>query len=249
MGFFGTRTATTSKSPMSVPMDSGLRLRSDRSSRDCFDTLVDLQGGYRERLYEHMPYVVKCGHRWLAGGQPPKVVVAATDSRADFLMVALWPREHGAEVGLFPLGAGVSRLQMPMGDHWLDRDGSMTKAGVIPAGSIAIAQPVIPRDYESKTLRMAGYPQTPSNVARLRDMNARQFLLKANQFLGTRDERLAQQFVSEHANSEDLTQIVTDLAACMPQALPYMQDLPWWLRALMLEPMQLAGPFWAGMER
>jgi hypothetical protein len=78
------------------------------------------------------------------------------------------------------------------------------------------------------------------------------FLLKANQFISSQDARLASRFVDDHQlrpdNAERLLQdILDDLAAWNPQVIPYIQELPYRNRAILLhrdENGKLESPFW-----
>jgi hypothetical protein len=48
------------------------------------------------------------------------------DGRGEFLLIAMWEREGGTEIGMFPLGAGDERLTLPMIGHWKGQDRSLT---------------------------------------------------------------------------------------------------------------------------
>ena len=237
MGIF--RTRREQQAPAARPgatLGSGRRLRSSADLGSCLATLHAVVEGYRPRKYEHLPLWVDSGFTWLGSGLEPSTVISGQDGNEDFLLVALWPVDGGTEAGMFPLGSGDQRLNLPIIGHWKMRDPSLTSVGQFPASSIALRAPRIPTRYLETTLTLGGAPATPANVAALLDMTVQQMLVKSHQFISSQDQRQAQAFVAAHRDTNDLQGILDDLGAWNPGVLPYIQDLPLRIRGLMLSP-------------
>lgn len=255
MGLFSRRPAgqSTPQRQKPVVMGSGRKLRSDLGVQDCADLLVRLLAGYSEPRYEHLPPAVPAGHIWLGSGPEPAVALCCNDDRGEFLLVVLWGSEGGTEIGMFPLGAGDDRLTLPMIGHWKGQDRSLSSTGSFPHGSIALQPPVLPPDFLEGTLSGAGFPVDRSTMAAARSRIVQMFLIKAQEFIGSQDQRLAARFVEEHRltpmNAEALPQLIlNDLGAWNPGVLPYIQELPYRVRAILLERDPAGRPGWSPYE-
>ena len=103
-------------------------------------------------------------------------------------------------------------------------------------------------------LQISGYPSTSHNVDVLTSMLTRQLALKAYQFISNSNEAAGRQFVERHqyhpgAGLSVARQILVDLANWNPQMLPYFQDTPMRVRAVMLEALGADGTFWGDLHR
>jgi hypothetical protein len=246
----GTRTGPSSGMLPSgaARIGPGRRMRTELDPDGCEELLEEILSTYRERRYVHLPHHVDCGHEWLGEGPPPDRAVCFTDGQDKWLLLTVRRQGSGSELGLFRLG-GDERETPPVIGHWKMRDQSLLSIGSIPAGSVAITAPRIPADLAEDLVRSAGYPLTAANVAAAATMLEQQFLLKAHQFINSQEPGYADEFVARH-RSTGLQEIVRDLAAWNTIVLPYVQDLPWRIRALMLEPATMGqSPFWRDMDQ
>lgn len=235
------------------PLGTGRRLRSGLDIEACLGIVEDVLRGYGPPRYAHLPLLVDTGSRWLGTGAEPARVMSCEDSRQEFLAIAFW-RDHGGTIsGIFPLGGGDERLSLPIIGHWKMRDGSLTSIGRFDAGQLALRPPVLPNGYFSDILDLAGFPATAENMDILRRQVASMFLIKAQQFIASKDARAAELFATEHrwsaAEGESMPQVILDdLGNWNPGFLPYMQDLPYRVRAILLEDLSDSG-FWGRLRR
>lgn len=249
MGIFSKRKGSEQSSSQPVgQLGAGRRLRSERSIAESLETLSEVIASYRPQKYEHLPHFVDCGYVWQAEPPAPQRAICCNDENQDFVLVTLWPIDGGSQAGLFELG-GTGSSSTIIG-HWKARDRSLTSIGTVPGGSVALRAPEIPGDFAEHILRTAGYPPTPRNLTATEEMIAQQFLVKAHQFISSQSRPDADRFVAAHRPAGELRTILNDLAAWNPGVLPYIQDLPMRVRAIMLEPdMHSSSDFWAGLER
>ena len=224
------------------PMGSGRRLRTALDAQGCVTLIDQLSRSYREPPYPKMPSFIYPGWRWLDSSVPqPQFAACCTDENDDFMLFTFWPGDGGTEMGLFPLGSSDERLQaLPIIGNWKMRDPSLSSTGTWPARLLVLQAPHLADDYFPEILATAGFPATPVNLAALTCMIHRMFLIKAGQALGSVDERAAGGFVDSHlwfdgAGPEYPQQLLHDLAAAAPEVLPYIQDLPWRVRAILLQ--------------
>lgn len=258
MKFFKRRVMPSETSHMRVlSLGSGRRLRSGLTLTDCTANLEAILLSYRPPSYAHIPPYVFPGWRWNGSQQlSPETVISFEDSNNDFLLASFWPDRSGTEFGLFPLGSGDERLSaLPIIGHWKQRDSSLTSIGVVPGGQIALAPPRVPDGFFDEILRTAGFPSTPRNIEKIRTKIGEMFLAKAHQFIASDDPGSADRFIQSHRDAgsplrEFCQSILDDLAACNPNLLPYMQDLPMRCRAIVLEALDYpVSSMWDEYER
>jgi len=242
MGFFKrSKVESSSQLASTPPMGSGRRLRSSQSIEACLGTIEALVDSYRPRQYPHLPPYDVTGFLWIGDGPEPDAVVNFADVSGDFILAAFWSGTSDTEFGLFPLGAGDERLAtMSVIGNWKMLDRSLSSIGQVPHGQILLERPDVPDDLIQHGLRLAGYPVTPRNVQLFGDKVAELALLKAMQFIASVDQGAAERFADTHPRGDaDLTTylqgVLDDLAAWNPGLLPYIQDIPTRVRALMLE--------------
>lgn len=250
MGLFDKlRQQRSARASAALPVP-GSHLRTEASASRCVSALDEVLSTYRPRRYQHLPHVVDCGYGWRAPSREPHRVVCFTDHENDFVMVAFWDTATGSQAAVFPVHSNSHQGPTSVIAHWRTRDPTLATIGVIPAGSIALQEPTIPGNYIAGTLQAAGYPTTATNMADMHDMMLRQHLIKAHQFISSEDPVVADAFVERHKRRADLQALVQGLGEWNAAVLPYIQDLPWRIRAIMLEPENLQrSDFWASLER
>jgi hypothetical protein len=203
---------------------------------------------YRSPKYKNLPAYVYPGWSWNAHDEaPPATVVSFKDSNDDFLLAAFWPADGATEFGLFPLGSGDDRLEdMPMADDWEAKDTSLSSIGVVPGGKITLCPPLLAERYLDDLLTTAGLPATPANVHAVGLKVGELFLIKAFQFISSQDQRASDRFGEGHRFRGGpllpfCQSVLDDLAAYDFSFLPYVQELPMRVRALLLEDDNVRG--------
>lgn len=258
MGLFSPRRTREPAAAGSPPMGSGRKLRTALSLPDALGNLEALLGTYRTPKYRAMPAFHRAGYRWLASDvTEPDAVVSFSDNRDEFMLATFWAGDGATEWGLFPLGGGDDRLvELPLIGNWKMRDRTLSSAGTLPAGMIVLAPPVITEGYLDELLHAGGAAATPRNRAELGLQLAQMLLIKAQEFISSKDPAAASRFVDRHRlagqSPERLMQgILDDLAAAYFGTLPYIQDLPDRFAALLLEPGPDGdpAPIWSRLER
>jgi hypothetical protein len=248
MGLFSNRDAPTPR--QRAAMGSGRKLRSSLTAAAFHAAVEALMAGYHPPKRPGMPAAVPAGHHWQALTRAPSVALCGDDNAGDFLLVAVWDNGNSVEAGVFPLGTGDERLRLPFIGHLKQRDPSLTSIGVIPAGSITLQAPRVPPHLPHDILRAAGLAASPRNIELICQQIASMFLIKAHQFMASEDRRAADAFVANNRPSpglatQSLQRILDNLGAWNPQVLPYLQDLPYRVRSILLERDQDGQFSWA----
>ncbi|MGQ0631640.1 MAG: hypothetical protein ACT4P1_11390 [Sporichthyaceae bacterium] len=252
MGLFSRSRVATNNASV-PPMGSGRRLRSNLQIEDALQAIEKVIDGYRSRQYPHLPHLVPTGHDWLLRDEAaPAAVYSGGDYNRDFLLFTLWRAPHGCEIGVFPLGVGDDRLQIPFIGHLKQVDSSLSSIGLVPRGSVSLRPPPVPDDFVIQLLAIARYPVTQENCAIIAQQFYMQTRLKAHQFIsGKAGDSVGQRYLDRWATAEfDATMtepvraVLRDLASWDPGILPYIQDIPLRMRAIMLEAQDHKGTFW-----
>ncbi len=238
-------------------LGSGRRLHSSNDLAGCLEVLEGVLRSYRPPPYVSMRSLTPAGWAWAGppGDPPPSAVYTCTDEAEDVVYAAFWPEAAGTTIALIPLGSGDDRLStMPLIGHWKQRDASLSSTGTVPPGVITPRPPSIPPEYIDELLSAAGFPATPSNRDAAEEKVCEMLSAKAYQFLESTAPGEAERFVDAHrwspGASDILPQrIVDDLAARVPAVLPYIQDLPLRIRALLLEAVTAPTSFWSTLDR
>ncbi len=223
-------------------LGSGRALQSELPLNDCLRILKVLVFDNKPPEFKHFPAYVYPGWVWNKPHDeaPTKVVSFYYDG--DFLLAAFWPGTTGTKFSLIPLGDGLERLSlMPIIGHWKQKDRSLTSVGHSPSGAMSLTVPPISDKLFSETLDMAGFPPTPSNIQILGLQFGEMFLVKSYEYISSESSQLADHFTQAHDYNGgpvvvDCQTILNDLAAWNPQVVPYIQDLPMRIRAILLEP-------------
>jgi hypothetical protein len=232
-----------------VPLASGLRLSSSLVLGALRRVLHDAVGAYRRPPYEHTPLIYPPGYLWLSGDTHPSEVLAFDDVDKSVVTAALWAREVGTEIGLFPLGSGDERLPgLAVVREMKQLDPSLTLVGTYPPKTIALIAPRITEQFLSNLVAMAGYPARPRNLEIADAKLAGMFRIKAWEFINSRDPRTAKRFVADHENAS-AQRVLDDLAMWNPGVIPYIQELPHRVQGIVLEGEAAStGHFWEDME-
>ena len=238
MGLFSKRDAPPT--PRRAAMGSGRRLRSSLTASAFHQTVEGLMADYHPPKRPGMPAAVPAGHHWQALTRAPSSTLCGEDGAGDFLLVTVWDNGRSVEAGVFPLGTGDERLRLPFIGHLKQRDPSLTSIGVIAAGSITLQAPRVPSQLPQDVLHAAGLAASPRNIELICQQIASMFLIKAHQFIGAEDPHAADAFVASNRPSpglatQSLQRILDNLGAWNPQVLPYIQDLPYRVRSILLE--------------
>lgn len=238
-------------------MGSGLHLQTNLDADGCMSTLDSLLRSYRTPKYKHLPSYFRAGWVWnQPDDRPPDTVVSFTDASDEFILATFWSSNQGSELGLFPLGSGDDRLAaMPIVEDWNARDKSLSSVGVVPAGSITLRAPRIDEAFFAEMAESAGLPAQQPIVEAVGLKVGEMFLIKAYEFLSSQDQRAYEHFRQTHhfdggPLDEFCQATLDDLTAYEPGLLPYIQDLPMRVRAIMLEQTGTDGSsFWTDLAR
>ncbi|MGW5070783.1 hypothetical protein ACWEQJ_32680, partial [Streptomyces cyaneofuscatus] len=202
---------------------------------------------------------VPAGHTWHGPAEEaPAVVYASQDQAGDFLLLTFGRTGGGTLLGVFPLGSGHERLQMPLIGNLKMRDGSLSSVGTFPERSVALTAPAVPRTLVEDTLTTAGYPHTPENLAVLADQLFTMTVTSGFQFINHLESEAAgrrwsadwRQRAEECTTLvEPIQMVVDDLAAWNTDTLPFIQDIPLRPQSILLEAVGNQGSIWETLER
>ena len=136
-------------------------------------------------------------------------------------------------------------MTLPLIGHWSQRDGSLTSIGQVEAG-LAISAPPVPDHYVEELVERLGLPVDQENwtkaAAELRQM----FVLKAVTFVQQESQSVANQFIDDHKEVplgvDGLRLILGSLSRWKTGVIPYIQDIPPRVRALIIEAGSLSDP-------
>lgn len=238
-------------------MGSGRRLRSALPPQQCAQLLQEIFEGYKPRKYPQLPRLVPTGIQWTAQEGTPSLALSGADQADDFLLFTFAVVPGGTQAGLFPLGSGDARLTLPVVGHWKMRDNSLSSTGTWPAGTVRLTPPPVTEQLVDSTLTAAGYPVTPANRQRLAAMMFDMFLVKCFEFIRSQSgEGVANRFIDTQRRNADWNSPAAPLRAALQAlaewnsgVLPYIQDLPYRVHALLLEGAEAGDGIWKDMDR
>ena len=264
MGLFSRRTPAET-APVTVPapshpgsltLSSGRRLSANMSGPDMMSVIAEVMDAQRPRSYPTLPHLVQAGSSWL--GDPsaqPNAVACGIEVPGDGspIFISFRSTTSGCEVGLFPLGAGDERLNLPLVGLIKQRVPSLSSVGLFPAGTLAITRPTIRPDTLETTLTAAGRQYNASNEALIAEVFINMVKTKVLQFIEALSgphaaSELARSWTSSAGEDSSIAgaQKVLDAGAVQcPAMIPYIQDLPLRVRAVMLTSVNESGSFWA----
>lgn len=241
MAFFRKRTADNAEPQARPRFGPGRKLASDQDVRTCFGTIGGVLDVNAPTRYQHMPTLYEAAVTWY-GGQPlPNGAWTCTYAGDEVFVFVVWAQTSGTEIGLFPLGGSEESLNTPLIGQWKQADQSLRSIGRIESGQLTLLTPEVGVDYFEDILRLAGKPVTPGNVATIAEQVNQMFAAKAYEYISGvgRDERAATRFVDNHRWNGDIglpQKVLADLGEWNYQVVPYIQDLPWRVRGILLEP-------------
>jgi hypothetical protein len=261
MGLFNRRGKSTQHghAAPSAVLGSGRKLTSSLPLGEAVQCVEELMGSYRNRQYPTLPHLVPAGHTWHgAAEEEPAAVYAGKDQAGDFLLLTFSRSGQSTLLGVFPLGSGPERLNMPLIGNLKMRDRSLSSLGTFPGGSIALTAPTVPHPLIEDTLTAAGYPHTAKNRAMLADQLFLMAVTKGYQFISNMESEAAgrrqsaawrQRAIGRAAPLEPIQMVLDDLAAWNVSSLPYIQDIPLRVQSVLLEAVDHQGSFWETLDR
>jgi hypothetical protein len=231
-------------------MSEGRNLYSSLGLAECLATIQGTLDAVSPSPYRQMPSLMPANASWSGPEPAPSTYRYASYQPDDVFIFAFWPEGSGTTVGLYPLGAGAA-LQTPFIGQWKQRDGSLTSRGQFPGGTVGLGAPKLPAGYFEDLLQQGGAEVEAHNLDRAMAQVTMMFCLKASQFIGGQaGQRAADHFIDTHRwDGEPSTpqRTLDDLGAFSKGVLPYIADLPWRIRGLLLERDQegrVSGTLW-----
>lgn len=220
-------------------LSAGRRMRSSRSPEQCAALLLKVFDGYRPRKYPELPPLVPAGVRWHAEQAVPTISLSGKDEADHWLLITLAPVQGATEIGIFAL----EEQPLSVVGHWKGRDQSLTSTGRWPARTVELAPPPVSDEIVASTLTANGFPATSRNLRAMGGHLFNQFLAKAYTFVNGQDgEEAAKRFIAAQRRRADYSSLAGPLRSTMQalgewnnQVLPYIQDLPLRVRALLLD--------------
>jgi len=249
MGLFSRKPEAPQPTAGYSRLGSGRRLSSSRSVPDCLEVLTAVVSSYRPER-QGMPPLRPATCVWrVPNGSEPTAAVSCEDDRQDFLLASFTKAPGGTEIGLFPLGSGDQRLVLPIVGHWKQHDSSLSSIGTYPALTALLGVPTAPEDLAQSTLSMAGLPLTWENINEANEKIFEMILIKSWEFIESQESSTvatrhleAVKRTAERLPPPAAIQSALDaLAAWNSGVIPYIQDLPWRCRAILLEAAEVGG--------
>jgi hypothetical protein len=216
-------------------------------------TLQDVLNQAAPTPYKHMPALTPARATWSGSAGSGASSYACAFPPDDQFVVMIWSEASGSTAGLFPLGGAETSLQTPLVDLWKRADPTLTSRGRFDDGVVELRTPQVDAEYFLETLRLAGKAPSDRNLCLLRDKTRELLVIKSFQFIqaGHLGFGAAKEFALQHQSSEtvaDVQSVLDDLATISPGAVPYLQDLPWRIRALLLREPPGRDTFFDGLE-
>lgn len=220
----------------SAKLGLGRRIRSSKTLEDVHIDLLQVLESYGPRQYAELPRLVPSGWAWSGSAtQKPTVVVSGTMQDGYPGFVSLRRTTEGTEAGIYDL---AGEMTLPLVGHWKQRDRSLASIGQVEAG-LAITAPPVPDDYIDELIERLGLPADHDNRDKASAELHKMFVLKGVTFIQKESETLADAFIADHGKAplgvDDLRLILEDLCRWDERVIPYVQDIPPRVRALILE--------------
>lgn len=219
---------------------------------------VDLEAAmatFRPRQYPELPRLVPAGWTWVGeDASRPDGVWCGGDGANAPIIVSLRGVHAETDVGLYPLGDGDERLSAPGLTALAGFLRGSAARRVAPAGTIALGPPPIPADLLEEMLRAARRPPTAANVDAVGRMFVTQVKLKASQFVqNSAGHDRAMAYLDRWAllrgdHLEVARGVLADLCGWDATVIPYVQDIPLRMRAIMLHAVDRPGTFWVEVK-
>lgn len=234
-------------------MGSGLLVALPGTPSDAIAAVEAAMETFRPRQYPELPRLVPAGWRWVgADADRPAEVWVGADRDNTPVLVTVRPAERHTEVGFYPWGSADERLHSAGLNALLAKVPGAADAPsrVAPGGTIVLGPPPIPGDLLEGMLRAAGRAVTPSNVDVIGQMFVTQVKVKASQFIqNSASQASALAFLDRWAllrggHLDVARGVLAELCAWDATVIPYTQDIPLRMRAIMLQVIDTPGTFW-----
>lgn len=241
MALFRKRTSENAGALARPKFGAGRKLGSEQDLRACLATMEGVLDVHAPTKYQHMPTLYDAAAIWHGEKPLPNEARSCSYGADDVFVFMLWSQASGTEIGLFPLGGSEESLNTPYIGQRKQADPSLRSIGRFDSGRLTLLTPELGVAYFEEILRLAGKPTTPANVATIAEQVNQMFALKAYEYISGvgRDERAATRFVDTHCWDGDIDlpqKVLADLGEWNYQGVPYIQDLPWRVRGILLEP-------------
>jgi len=249
MGLFSSRSKRRDDSPATNPLGAGTaklglgrRLRSTKDLGSAIDDLRAILESYGPRQYPELPRLVASGWDWAGSpDQKPTAVFSGTMQDGYPGFVTLRDTPEGTEGGIYDL---AGEMTLPLVGHWKQRDGSLSSIGQVEAG-LVITSPPVPDDYVEELVKRLGLPLDNDNWTKAAAELQQMFVLKAVTFMQQESQSAVDKFIDDHKDLplgvEGLRLVLDDLARWKTGVIPYIQDIPPRVRALIVDEGSLNG--------
>jgi hypothetical protein len=232
-----TRASSSGTNPGVGKVGPGRRLRSSENLDSGRRILEDIIESYGTRQYPELSRVVLAGWEWYGPDDArPEVVLCGPMQDGHPGFIALRRVPEGTEAGIYDL---TGEMSLPIIGHWKMRDKSLTSIGEAAGGQLALTAPSVPDDYVEELVQRLGLPTNIENWTKAATELHQMFVLKAVTFMQQAPQSVADMFIDDHRNVplgiEGLRVILRDLARWNTGVIPYMQDVPPRVRALILQ--------------
>lgn len=232
-------------------MGPGYRFRTDQDIRSCVNTVATVLQTHVPTKYEHMPTLYPSVVRWHGERPSPTEASSCSFGEQHLVLFTFWSTT-GTEIGVFPLNARSGVVDDPVIRDWHKSDSTVSLIDEFGGGQVTLLPPQVDPLFLEDILRVAGRPITTKHVEAVAAQLTKMFLVKGYEYIAgiDHDEQRASRFVDDHLWNGDIMrpqQVLDDLAEWNYGVVPYLQSLPWTVRAILLEPGpdgQLTGDLW-----
>lgn len=252
MGLFSRSQPTPTSRGIPGRLGPGRRIRVEAQLEQVADALESIVETYKPRQYPELPRVVPAGWTWLGLDEDrPDLVNSAVNHIGDPLYITLKSIPRETECGIFdPLGRGDGRVLSSLVRDLERRMPSIRSAEPFPPGTLVMAPPPIANGIIDDILVTAGRSLTGNNRTAIADAFLTNVKLKAAQAIEVKSDRAeALKSLDEWARipGEPLAvaaAVLQYVADWDIRLVPYIQDFPLRVRAVMVRNSHTAGSFW-----
>lgn len=234
----GSRSSAGGQRVPTATFGPGRRLNSQLGLERSAAILEQVLTTYSPPAYAAMSALQPARVEWRGPDPAPARSFTCTYGSDDIYLITMASEGSGTLMGLFPVGADQNSLTTPLVGQWKQADGSLSSTGTFQPGSAALHPPEIPLAYVDGILEAAEFDGTSENKLAVAEQVVSMFNVKAYQYISSNDLRSAETFVAQHSWTGDpalCSRVLADLGAWNQQVIPYIQDLPGRVRALLLE--------------
>lgn len=180
--------------------------------------------------------MVPAGWDWTGPTEEKPVEVVSGDMQDGYPgFVTLRVTPQGTEAGVYDL---AGELTLPHIGHWKQRDTSLTSIGQVEAG-LGLTAPPVPNNYVEELVERLGLTLNDENWTKAAVELQQMFVLKAVTFMQQEPSAVKDKFIDDHKELplgvDGLRTVLKDLSLWKAGVIPYMQDIPLRVRALILD--------------